>query len=85
LGCQRQVTYPYAEVMTLRVEVDREACISAGKCVATAPAFFHFDDDELVVIDRSTPTPNDQLLMQIAASCPSQAIQVFDGDQRIDA
>lgn len=85
LGCQRQVTSPYAKAMTLRVEVDREACISAGKCVSTAPAFFHFDDDELVMIDRSTPTPNDQLLMQIAASCPSQAIHVFDGDQRIDA
>lgn len=70
--------------MTLRVEVDRDACVSAGKCVAAAPAFFQFDDDELVVVDPSAPVPNDKLLLRIAKSCPSQAIHVYDGDQRIE-
>lgn len=70
--------------MTLRVEVDRDACVSAGKCVAAAPAFFQFDDDELVTIDQGAPLPKDALLLRIAKSCPSQAIHVFDGDQRIE-
>jgi len=70
--------------MSLRVEVDRDACVSAGKCVAAAPAYFQFDDDELVVIDTAAPQPNDKLLLRIAKSCPSQAIHVYDGDQRIE-
>lgn len=78
------MTTPYAARMTLRVEVDREACVSAGKCVAAAPAFFQFDDDELVVIDETASPPNDKLLLRIAKSCPSQAIHVFDGDQRVE-
>lgn len=70
--------------MPLRVEVDRDACVSAGRCVAAAPAFFQFDDDELVVVDDTAPLPKDALLLRIAKSCPSQAIHVYEGDQRIE-
>jgi ferredoxin len=70
--------------MTLRVELDRDSCVSAGKCVTASPEFFRFDDEELVDINTPASPPEDSLLLRIARSCPSQAIHVFDGDQRID-
>jgi ferredoxin len=64
------------------VTVDRDECVSAGKCVASVPGYFMFDDDELAMIDPDGPKPDDGTLLRVARACPSMAIHLFrDGDE----
>jgi ferredoxin len=66
--------------MGYEVEIDSDECVSAGKCVASAPGFFVFDDDEIGAVDQSGPRPDDDALLRIARACPSGAIKVtLDG------
>jgi ferredoxin len=70
--------------MAYRVVIDTDECVSAGKCVASLPGFFAFDEHELAtVIDGVTP-PDDAALVRIARTCPSQAISLFDGDRLVE-
>jgi ferredoxin len=62
--------------MTYEVWVDRAECVSAGRCVDSAPGFFSFDHDELAAVDRACPNPDDALLLRIARTCPSGAIRL---------
>ena len=60
--------------MGFEVSIDRDACISSGKCVQSAPGFFQFDDDELAsVVDGAEP-PDDGTLLRIARACPAEAV-----------
>jgi ferredoxin len=58
----------------LQVVVDTDECVSAGRCVGSAPGFFVFDHDELATVDLGGPRPTDELLLRIARQCPSGAI-----------
>jgi ferredoxin len=58
------------------VRVDPDECVSAGKCVAAAPGYFAFDDDELVTIIPDGPRPDEAALLRIARACPSGAIKL---------
>jgi ferredoxin len=70
--------------MAYRVVIDTDECVSAGKCVASLPEFFAFDEHELaMVIDGAVP-PDDTTLVRIARTCPSQAISLFDGDEQVE-
>ena len=60
----------------LQIWVDQSECVSAGRCVATAPHLFHFDDDELAVVDADAPLPDADTLVRIARACPNGAIHV---------
>jgi ferredoxin len=60
----------------LEVWIDRDECVSAGRCVATAPGFFRFDDDELAEVDPHGDRPDDEALLRIARACPNGAIHV---------
>ncbi len=60
----------------LEVEVDTDECVSAGRCVGSAPGFFVFDDDELAHVDPAGPRPADDVLRRIARQCPSGAIRL---------
>ncbi|MEV0595761.1 ferredoxin [Nonomuraea cavernae] len=64
--------------MGFEVRVDKDVCISSGKCVADAPAAFRFDDDEIAEPVAGVSALGDDHLVEIARSCPSGAIQVFD-------
>lgn len=67
--------------MEYEVVLDTDQCISAGRCVATAPEFFVFDNDELVEIARGQPQPSNDALLRIARACPSGAIKLLlDGN-----
>ena len=66
--------------MAYRVEVDKDVCISSGKCVADAPGFFRFDADELSEVVADPPELADAQLEAIARGCPSGAITLFNGD-----
>ncbi len=67
--------------MPYTVSVDKDVCISSGKCVADAPGAFRFDDDELSEpIDPNAPALSDEQLLAIGRQCPSGAIGVYDED-----
>ena len=66
--------------MSYQMEIRRDDCLSAGKCVADYPHVFCFDDEEL-----SSLLPDSQLLpkqgmLRVARNCPGQAIVVTDED-----
>jgi len=63
--------------MPYEVQLDSDECVSAGKCVASAPGFFVFDDDEIGTIDHDGPRPAEDALLRIARGCPSGAIKLF--------
>jgi ferredoxin len=62
--------------MALEVWIDDDECVSSGKCVASAPGLFVFDDDELGTVDPSGARPDDDALVRIARACPSGAIRL---------
>ena len=70
--------------MAYEIELITDACMSAGKCVASAPGFFVFDDDELVAVDDAGPRPDDPVLLRIARACPSGAIQLSEDGVEVD-
>lgn len=71
--------------MTYRVEIDRDECMSAGRCVVEAPSAFGFDDEELAVALDGVGDLDDAEVLRIARRCPSQAILVFaESGERID-
>jgi ferredoxin len=62
------------------VSVDTDECVSAGKCVASAPGFFVFDDDEIATVDHDGARPSEEAILHIARTCPSGAIRLrLDG------
>lgn len=68
--------------MQYEVALDTDVCVSAGRCVATAPEFFVFDSDELVELARGGEQPSNEVLLRIARACPSGAIKLLlDGDE----
>ena len=64
--------------MSYSVSIDKDVCISSGKCVADAPTAFRFDDDELAEPITPHPPLSDGALLDIARNCPSGAITVHD-------
>ncbi len=64
--------------MGLRVRIDTDECVSAGKCVADHPAAFGFDDEELAVVLAGASLLSDEELLRAARRCPSGAIRLTD-------
>jgi len=67
-----------------RIELDRDVCVSSGRCVAEAPETFRFDGDEIAELVPGGPRPAGERMFDLARDCPSGAIRVFDGDEEID-
>lgn len=61
----------------MRIDVDRDACISAGNCVMSAPEVFDQDDDGIVVL-LADPVPDDEQdhAREAVKLCPAQALKV---------
>jgi ferredoxin len=61
---------------TVRVAADRDVCIGAGMCVATAPAVFDQDDEGIVVVlVEEGPDPE---VRRAVGLCPSGALRLVD-------
>ncbi len=65
--------------MAYEVEIDQDACVSSGKCVASLGELFAFDDQELATLRPDGPSVEDATLLRIARQCPSGAIRLRDG------
>ena len=67
---------PSEHTSDFSVLIDTDECVSAGRCVGSAPGFFVFDDDELATVDVTGLRPSDDVLLRIARQCPSAAIRL---------
>ena len=61
--------------MTLRIEIDREACMGSGNCVFWAPGVFDLDDDGIAVVIDPDGAPEDRVMLAVDG-CPTKAISV---------
>lgn len=60
----------------MRIDADREACISAGNCVMAAPEVFDQDDDGIVVVLADPVPEGDQEGAREAVRlCPATALR----------
>jgi ferredoxin len=63
----------------VKVEADRDVCISAGNCVMAAGAVFDQDDDGIVmVLVDDVPQDEEEHARDAVKLCPSQALRVVD-------
>jgi ferredoxin len=63
----------------VKVEADRDVCISAGNCVMAAGAVFDQDDDGIVmVLVDEVPHDEEEHARDAVKLCPSQALRVID-------
>ena len=69
--------------MPYSVSIDKDVCISSGKCVADAPTAFRFDADEISHAIGGASAIDERALIAVARNCPSGAIRVLDGDTTI--
>ena len=62
----------------MKVEADRNLCISAGNCVMAAGAVFDQDDDGIVVV-LVDEIPDDEAdhAREAVKLCPSQALRLL--------
>lgn len=63
-----------------RVEINRDTCISSGRCVGDAPGAFVFDADELATVGATIVELSEAKLLRIARDCPGEAIIVYGTD-----
>lgn len=66
--------------MSYRAHVDKDVCISSGRCVAEAPDAFTFDEDEIAEAVDGHHGLSDEALVDLARTCPSGAIHVIGAD-----
>lgn len=62
-----------------KVKVLRDACISAGSCIAVSPAVFQFDEERKAIIPDGASDDEANILMA-AQSCPTKAIVIVDNE-----
>jgi ferredoxin len=68
--------------VTLDIRIDRDSCMGSGNCAFWAPGVFDLDDDGIaVVLDPNAAS--DEKIVLAAQGCPTQAIAVFDGDNKL--
>ncbi len=64
----------------MKVRVDPDKCQGHTLCAMGAPALFKLSefDGHSTVISEDVPTELEQAALDAAASCPEQAIVIFD-------
>ncbi len=63
----------------MKIEVDREACISVATCVQVAPDTFALDDEGIAIV-KDADKDSVETVIQAAKSCPVNAIIVSDDE-----
>ena len=64
--------------MAIRVRVDRNGCLSSGRCISAAPGAFAFDGDRLAEATAGAGALSLEQAREIARGCPALAIELFD-------
>jgi len=68
--------------VALDIRIDRELCMGSGNCSFWAPGVFDLDDDGIAIVLEPAGAPDDKIVLA-AQGCPTQAIAVFDGDNKL--
>jgi len=63
----------------MKIKILRDKCISAATCVAIAPETFELDDEGKVIL-KDAKGNDEQVVIDAAKSCPTQAIEIYDDD-----
>jgi ferredoxin len=61
----------------MKIEVDRDLCVSVATCVAIAPNTFALDEDGIAII-KNPSGDTEKIILQAAQSCPVNAIRIYD-------
>lgn len=64
--------------MKCTVKIDASLCLSSGNCVSDAPGAFAWGEDELATATSGAALLDLATLRLVAASCPGQAIRIYD-------
>jgi ferredoxin len=59
-----------------KVTVDRDACLGSGICAGTAPRHFRLDDGRSRALHEDIEP--DDIVLDVADTCPAEAITVHD-------
>lgn len=63
--------------MAVKVVIDRRRCIGAGTCLMLAPSAFQWRQGDFLKPELLDPnTVDDDVLREVAAACPTQAIVI---------
>jgi len=60
-----------------RVEVDKQSCLSSGRCTEKAPEAFQLDVDFLAQVTSEALNVSEESLEAIARACPGLAIHLY--------
>jgi ferredoxin len=63
-----------------KIVVDRKLCIGAATCIVVAPKAFELDAEGIAIVKPGAKELDDEMLIQAAQSCPTQAIFLYDAD-----
>lgn len=63
-----------------KLEVDRELCIGAASCIGVAPEAYILDEENIAIVQDGWKDLDDDVLIQSAESCPTNAIFLYDED-----
>jgi ferredoxin len=61
-----------------RIEIDTKACIGCGTCVVLAPQAFDINNEGYSSVKDTWKDVDDATLIDVAKSCPSGAVILFD-------
>jgi len=64
------------------VKVIQSKCIAAASCVAISPTFFKLNEQNLAEMIENGSDEYDNIMLA-AQSCPTGAIEIYEGDQRV--
>ena len=64
------------------IKVIQSKCIAAASCVAISPDIFKLNEANLVEIIEGGEDSEDNMLLA-AQSCPTGAIEIYEGDLRV--
>lgn len=69
--------------MAVRVVIDRRRCIGAGTCIVLAPSAFRWRKGDFLKPELADPsTVDEDILREVVAACPTQAIVL---EETVDA
>ena len=66
----------------LRIQIDRDLCVSFGDCIEAAPGVFEFDDEDIAVFVSELGSVTRDELIAACASCPVDALTALDEEGR---
>lgn len=69
--------------MEYRVHIDKDVCMSSGRCVLDEPEAFKFDPDQLAEPTAGVLALGEGRVRAVVDACPSGAIRLYQDDREV--